>query len=61
MCLAKMAYVHVACTVCVTNFSIGGKFLLVLSFMELDALTLAAILMYVCAYVLCMYACMYYV
>ena len=29
MSLATMAYVYVACTVCVTNFSTGGKFWLV--------------------------------
>ena len=37
----------------VTNFSTGGKFLLFLNFMELDALD-------VCMYV-CMYICIYYI
>ena len=43
MCLATMAYVYAqaVCTVCVTIFSIGGKFQPVSNFTELHALTLA--------------------
>ena len=37
-----MAFVYVACTVHVTNFSTGGKFRPVSNFAELHALTLAA-------------------
>ena len=41
-CLATMAYVYAACTVCVTIFSTGGKFQTVSNFTELHALILAA-------------------
>ena len=41
-CLATMAYVNAACTVCVTIFSTGGKFQPVSNFTQLHALPLAA-------------------